>query len=74
MPLPMQPDRVKVGAGDKTVLEGPGPLDPSHLPLQMGLEGVAVAEAPDVILLWILLLTHSVSASFDMLGGKGFSF
>ena len=74
MPLPMQPDRVKVGAGDKTVLEGPGPLHLSHLPLQMGLEGVAMAGAPDIILLWILLLTHSVSASFEMLGAKGFSF
>lgn len=46
----MQPDRVKVAAGDKS-LESPGPLGLSHLPLQMGLEGVAVAKAPDIFLL-----------------------
>ena len=48
--LSVQPDRVKVAAGDKS-LESPGPLGLSHLPLQMGLEGVAVAKAPDIFLL-----------------------
>lgn len=58
----------------KTVLDGPECLGLSHLPLQTGLEGVAMAKAPGIFLLWIVLLTYSVSASFNMLRGKGFSF